>query len=38
MAVETTGSPGESVTRTMGGTFGLGGPWGLRSEWEISIL
>ena len=38
MAVETTGSPEESVTRTMGGAFGLGGPGGLRSEWAISRL
>ena len=38
MDVEMMGSPGKSVTRTLGGAFGLGGPWGLRSEWEISRL
>ena len=38
MDVEITGSPGESVTRTMGGEFGLGGPWGLRNEWKTSRL
>lgn len=38
MDVEMTGSPGESVTRTMGGAFGLGGPWGLRNEWKTSRL
>lgn len=38
MDVEMMGSPGESVTRTMGGTFGLGGPRGLRNEWKTSRL